>query len=135
MNSEPQPIPAPQGAIAWTPDTGYLYEPGEVPIHVETGAVVLVVSDDGQLRGVKAHDRVPLAAVLRVEGDIAEVVMRLDDLGDHVAGIDTSVASDSNGLRARTDALVARVERLTEMHARLAERVSDIGDRVDRTAG
>lgn len=112
MNDSTDLIRAPQGALAWTPARGYLYEPAEVPAHVEAGELVLVVSDDGYLRGVAHYDRAPLASLLRVEGDLAEIVARLDDLGDTVAGIDTGIATDVNMLRARMDALVHRVDQL-----------------------
>ena len=55
-------------------------------VTMSTGETVLVVSRDGCPRGVTSTARAPLAALLRVEGDIAEVVQRLDDLADTVAG-------------------------------------------------
>ena len=74
--------------------------------------MVLVVSGDGMVRGVQPHAVAPLAAVLRIDTDLAEVVARLDDLGDRLAGIDIGEATDVNELRARVTALVRRVDLL-----------------------
>ena len=37
---------APTGAVAWTPEDGWLYRDDPVPVALEDGDVVLVVSDD-----------------------------------------------------------------------------------------
>jgi len=106
-----EPLRAPAGARGWTPADGWLYDGDELPERVDEGPM-LVVSDDGMLRGVTRRDRAPLTAVLRVDADLAEVVARLDDLGDRLVGVDTAEATDVNELRARVTALVRRVDRL-----------------------
>ena len=112
MNTS-EPLRAPAGARGWTPADGWLYDGDELPRQVEgAGDMVLVVSDDGMVRGVQPHAVAPLAAVLRVDADLAEVVARLDDLGDRLVGVDTAEATDVNELRARVTALVRRVDRL-----------------------
>ena len=108
MQNDAQPIRAPQGALAWTPAEGYLYERSEIAVHVAAGSMVLVVSDDGYLRGVTERDRAPLAALLRLEGDLTEVVRRLDDLGEAVAGFDAGVAVDLSALKGRVRRLEER---------------------------
>ena len=108
MNHDAQPVRAPAGARAWTPDIGWLYEREEVPRHVEAGAVALVVSDDGWLRGVTDDDHAPLAAVLRIDGDLAEVVERIDALADRAEGLDTGLAVEVSMLKARVRQLENR---------------------------
>lgn len=115
---------APQGAVAWTPEDGFLYRNDPVPVALEAGDLVLVVSDDGELRGVTPHDRAPLAAMLRVDGDLADVVTRLDEIADELAVLERQAG-------ARLTAAVHRLSTLEELHARLAERVSDLGDRAE----
>ena len=95
-------IRAPHGAVAWTPANGWLYSPDDVPILLEDGDLVIVVSDDGVIRGVTSHDRAPLSAVLRIDGDVSELVARIGDLEQPISE-----------LKARVDALVARVDRLS----------------------
>lgn len=107
-----EPLRAPVGAVGWSPDAGWLYDTQEVVKRVDRDAYVLVVSNDGYLRGVTPTDRAPLVAVVRVDGDLAEVVARLDDLADRAHGLDVSEATDVNELRARVTALVHRVDRL-----------------------
>ena len=53
-----------------------------------------------------------MRALLRVEGDVAELVARVDDLADRVEALDVSEATDTNELRARLTALVHRVDLL-----------------------
>lgn len=95
-------IRAPHRAVAWTPAGGWLYSPDDVPILVEDGDLVIVVSDDGVIRGVTNHDRAPLSAMLRIDGDVSQLVERIADLEQPISE-----------LKARVDALVARVDRLS----------------------
>ena len=74
--------------------------------------MVLIISADGVVRGVQPHAVAPLAAVLRIDADLAEVVARLDDLADRAHGLDVSEATDVYELRARVTALVHRVRQL-----------------------
>lgn len=114
---------APAGAIGWTPDSGWIYDEHEAPAALEEhGGLVLVVSDDGMVRGVTSSDRAPLSAVLRVDGDLVDVVTRLDEVADELAVLERQAG-------ARLIALLHRVDTLEGVHARLAERVSDIGDK------
>ena len=98
-------IRAPQHAVAWVPETGYLYEPSEVPTHLEAGAVVLVVGSDGYVRGVTHAE---LAAVLRIDGDLDQLVQRVEELGDRAAGLDTGLAVEVAALRGRVRQLENR---------------------------
>lgn len=104
-----EPIRAPEGAVGWTARGGYLYERGDMPRRVVAGEMVLVVSADGMVRGVTEP---ALAAVLRLDGDMAEVVQRLAEVGETVAGVDTGAAGDVAELRTRMRSLAARVDRL-----------------------
>ena len=70
-------IRAPQGAIAWTVADGWLYDGDLLPTSVEAGEMVLVVSDDGYLRGVAHYDRTPLASLLRIDTGLAVEVSML----------------------------------------------------------
>jgi len=108
MTSESHLIRAPQGAIAWTPDLGYLYEREEVPRHVEASSVVLVVGSDGWLEGVTNHDRALLTSLLRIDADLDQLVQRLDELADRAAGLDTGLAVEVNALKGRVRQLENR---------------------------
>ena len=100
--SAAQPVRAPQGAVAWTPQAGWVYDHLELPQRVEGDSYVLMVSEhDGRLRGVTANDTAPLLAVLRVEADVAEIVRRLDDLADRAEGASTDVAVEVAALKRR----------------------------------
>ena len=106
-------IRAPQGAIAWTPTDGWVYDAVELPDHIEQGHYVVVVSErDGMVRGVTAYTTAPLVALLRVDADLAEVVERVGELGEQLAGLGTGEALDMNEVRARLAAIVHRVTRL-----------------------
>lgn len=94
------PVRAPDGAYAWSSLRGWLYDP-DGPSDAVEGDVILTVSSDGLLRGVLPTDRAPLSAVLRVEGDVVEVVQRLDDLADRAAGLDTGLAVEVAALKHR----------------------------------
>lgn len=98
------PIRAPAGAVGWTASAGYLFDSAELTHRATAGEVVLVVPAEGMLRGVTPDNRAPLLAVLRLDGDLVDVVTRLDDLSD-------------------------RIDQVTRMHDALAEPVSDLGDR------
>ena len=104
---------APEGAVAWTPD-GWVFD--GPPAALDDGRLVLVVSDDGELRGVQPADRAPLAAVLRIDRDALET-----------AG---AVAALDRRTHALLTALSHRVSVLEEAHAGLAARVADVGDRL-----
>ena len=108
MQNDAQPVRAPQGALGWSPDGGWLYEPTEVRSSVDAGHMTLVVSDDGWLRGVTDHDRAPLAAVLRIDGDLVEVVARLDQLAERAEAADTGNAVEIAALRGRVRQLENR---------------------------
>lgn len=110
MNDSTDRVRAPQGARGWTASGGYVYDETEMPRRLEGGAMLLVVSADGYVRGVQPHATAPLAAVLRLDGDVAEVVLRLDELGDELHGRQSAVAD--------------RLDQLTRLHAELAARVS-----------
>lgn len=112
MQNNAQPIPAPQGAVAWTPSRGFVYERPEAAAAVDAGETVHVVSRDGYLRGVAPSNRAPLVALLRVEGDVAELVARVGDLGETVAGLDAGESVDVSDLRSRVAALTHRVVQL-----------------------
>lgn len=131
MNSEAQPIRAPQGAIAWTAVDGFAYDEHEVPRHVDAGELVLVVSSDGMLRGVQPHDHAPMIAVVRVEADVVEVIQRLEELAGGTASV-----RDVNELRARMTAAVHRVDvledRATGLDTGLAVEVAALKHRVRR---
>jgi hypothetical protein len=106
MPDPAEPIRAPQGAIAWTPTDGWLYERAEMPTRIEGGDVVYVVSADGRVRGITPSMTAPLAAVLRIDADLADLVTRLNDLAE-------AHSDEITELRGRQDALVARVDRAT----------------------
>ena len=76
---------------------------------VDGDAYVLTVSSDGMLRGVTDHDPAPLRALVRVEVYMTEIVERLDDLGDTVAGLDAAEAGDKAEVMVRLRALADRV--------------------------
>lgn len=85
MNSELDPIPAPQDALGWSPEDGFIYDRKVLTDRLAQGWYVHMISDDGRLYGVMAQDRAPLAAVLRLEGDVASLVEALGDFGEYVA--------------------------------------------------
>lgn len=107
-----EPLRAPQGARAWTPSRGFVYEHSETAAAVEAGDSVHVVSRDGFLRGVSPTNRAPLRALLRIETDLAELVQRLGDLADSVAGLDAAEAGDKAEVLVRLRALTERVAAL-----------------------
>lgn len=77
---------APQGAIAWTPAIGWMYEPVDLRERVTAGHYVLVVSErDGIVRGLTETTTAPLSAVLRIDADVTELVLRLNDIAEYVA--------------------------------------------------
>lgn len=115
MNDSTDRVRAPQGARGWTASGGYVYDETEMPRRLEGGAMLLVVSHDGYVRGVTERDHAPLAAILRLDGDLHEVVARLDELADE--------------LRGRQSAVADRLDQLTRLHAELSTRVGDLGDR------
>jgi hypothetical protein len=81
MQSEPIEVRAPQGAVGWTPTTGWLYDVRDLPDHVDAGHYVIVVSEsDGMVR-LNSIETAPLAAVLRLETDVAELRNRVEDEG------------------------------------------------------
>jgi hypothetical protein len=94
MSDPYEAIRAPQGAIAWTPTDGWIYDVVELPTRVVDGHYMLVVSErDGVIWGVTATTTAPLAAVLRIEADLTELVLRLNDIAEFVAGRLASGAS------------------------------------------
>lgn len=101
-------IRAPHGAIAWTAADGWLYEGEPVPSSEDSGDLVLVVSDDGYVRGVAHYDRAPLAALLRIETDLVEMVRRLGELADLAQGLDTGLAVEVSMLKGRVRQLESR---------------------------
>jgi hypothetical protein len=69
------------------PTVGWAYDPVELPTRLVDGHYVLVVSErDGVIRGVTATTAAPLAAVLRIDADLTELVHTLNDIAEHVAG-------------------------------------------------
>jgi hypothetical protein len=96
-NSQPplESVRAPQGAVGWTPRNGFIYEPVDLPTRVTDGDYVLVVSDDGFIRGVTAVTTAPLVAVLRIEADVTELIQALYDIAEHVAQRLTERRGDS----------------------------------------
>jgi hypothetical protein len=51
------------------------------------GHYVLVVSErDGVIPGVTATTTAPLAAVLRIDADLADMVLRLNEVADQLDG-------------------------------------------------
>ncbi|HSJ44310.1 MAG TPA: hypothetical protein VK923_06480 [Euzebyales bacterium] len=58
------------------------------------------------------HDPAPLRALVRVEVDMTEIVERLDDLGDTVAGLDAAEAGDKAEVMVRLRVLADRVAAL-----------------------
>lgn len=88
-----EPVRVPNGAQAWIAREAWLYEADGVPVELAAGQLVLVVSDDGYVRGIGPDDLAPLAAVLRIDGDVTEIVLRLGDLKDRAAGFDTGLAT------------------------------------------
>ena len=101
-------VRAPQGALAWTAVHGWLYEHEMAPSPTDTRDLLLVVSEDGYLRGVAFHDRAPLVAVLRIDGDLTEIVARIDNLADRVVGLDTGLAVEVSMLKGRVRQLENR---------------------------
>lgn len=108
MTDSTHTVHAPQGALAWTAMGGWRYAGDRAPSTTETGDLVLVVSDDGYLRGVTLHDRAPLIALLRIDGQLTEIVARIDQLADRVAGLDTGLAVDVSMLKGRVRQLENR---------------------------
>lgn len=108
MQNDAHLIRAPQGAIAWTTADGWLYDGDPMPTTPDIGDLVLMVSPDGYLRGVTLHDRAPLASLLRIDADLAEVVRRIDHLADRAEGLDTSTAVEVAMLKGRVRRLEER---------------------------
>lgn len=112
MASTPIEIRAPQGAVGWTPTTGYVYDTRELPDHVDAGHYVIVVSEsDGMVR-LNSVESAPLAAVLRLETDVAELVARVADI-DH--GV------DDQAIEAVSDLRMAMVDFFEFASARLSQ--------------
>lgn len=105
------PLRAPADAICWSPADGWVFDEHEAQRALTDNGWALVVASDGRVH-VGDDETAPLASVIRLDGDLAEVVLRLDDLGDTVAGVDTGEAADVAELRTRVAALASRVTRL-----------------------
>jgi hypothetical protein len=78
-------VRAPAGAVGWTPSTGYVFEPVDLPTRVTDGDYVLIVSADGLVKGVTPVTTAPLVAQLRLETELAEVVSALHDVAETFA--------------------------------------------------
>jgi hypothetical protein len=76
-------VRAPEGAIAWTPTDGWLYDVADLPTRVEDGHYVLVVSERDGLVRISGTETAPLAAVLRIDADVTELVLSLHDIVEH----------------------------------------------------
>lgn len=74
------PVRAPS-AVGWTPAEGWVYDVAELPSRVEDGHFVLVVTD-GRVLAVSGTATAPLAAVLRIDADVTELVLRLHDIAE-----------------------------------------------------
>jgi hypothetical protein len=86
MPDPAEPVRAPQGAIAWTPTDGWVYDAADLPARIEDDHFVLVVSErDGMMRGVTAFTSTPLVATLRIDADLSELVLRVADLAEELA--------------------------------------------------
>ncbi|MBW3605399.1 MAG: hypothetical protein KY460_10925 [Actinobacteria bacterium] len=108
MTNDATLIRAPQGALAWTAPDGWLYEPTEVRSSVDAGHMTLIVDDNGWLRGVTPHDGAPLAAVLRMDADLTQLVQGLGDLAERAQGLDTGLAVEMSMLKGRVRQLENR---------------------------
>jgi hypothetical protein len=83
--SAPADVQAPAGAVGWTPRTGFVYEPVDLPTRVTDGDYVLTVSTDGVIRGVTSVTTAPLVAQLRLETELSELVSALHDIAETFA--------------------------------------------------
>jgi hypothetical protein len=76
-------VRAPAGAVGWTPRSGWVYEPVDLPTRVTNGDYVLVVGErDGMVRGVTAVTTAPLVAVLRIDTELTELRDRLTQVAE-----------------------------------------------------
>jgi len=78
-------VTAPAGALGWVPAVGWIYEPVDLPTHVEDGHYVLVVSErDGKVR-ISGTESAPLVSVLRLDAAVEELTSALLDISEHFA--------------------------------------------------
>jgi hypothetical protein len=66
--------------VAWTPIAGWLYEADEAREMAERGPLMIAVSDDGRVH--VDQGAAVLSAVLRIDADVTELVLRLQDIAD-----------------------------------------------------
>lgn len=65
--SPAQDVPAPDGAIAWCDQTGFVFDPARIITLVESGYLVLSV-EDGMVRDVEGS--ASLASLIRIDADL-----------------------------------------------------------------
>lgn len=74
---DPEDVPAPRAARAWSARYGFLTDVVGVTEAHDEGAVVLSV-DDGMVRDVDGD--APLAAVVRIDRDVVALVSEVENL-------------------------------------------------------
>jgi hypothetical protein len=65
------------GVLAWSPQRGLITSPRDLTAAVQDGEAVLQVTSD---QVVRAGDDVPLAAVVRLDNDVAALLRQLTEL-------------------------------------------------------
>lgn len=105
------PVRAPAAAVCWSPDSGWIFDEREAQRALTDNGWALMVASDGRVH-VGEDETAPLAAMLRVDADVAELVERVGDLGDQGAALETAESVDVAELRTNMAALATRVRRL-----------------------
>ena len=110
---DPVDVLAPAGALGWSASRGFIDSPGELFEAQGEGEVVLDVDDDQVLRDVEGD--APLAVTVRHDRELTDVrrvtaglAVRVSDLGDRAAGLDTGLATEVAALKARVRRLEGR---------------------------
>ena len=69
-----QDVPAPDGAIAWCDQTGFVFDPARIIVLLEMGFLVLSV-EDRMVRDVEGC--ASLASIIRIDADLWRVSRKI----------------------------------------------------------
>jgi hypothetical protein len=73
-------VRAPQGAVAWTPELGWVFAIDSVPTMIrEDQYIVLVSPVDGRAAPIPVNQLAPLIAVMRLDTELIELRWKLID--------------------------------------------------------
>jgi hypothetical protein len=80
MNPPSEPVRAPQDAVAWTPEVGWIFAVDSVPTMIHDNQYIILVSPvDGRTPPIPVNQLAPLIAVMRLETELIELRWKLID--------------------------------------------------------